>query len=326
MTIVIWPHPKEWGTDIFLPSMPPEWLGLMRGIASGAEIITPETDAEALAAAPKAEAWIGRLTPAMFSVAKKLRWVQSPTIGVETLLFPELIDSNVTITNMRYLSHDHVANHVLALFLALCRELPRLWRRQLQHEWGLPNQRLRDPAGMTVLIMGLGAIGIELIRRFAAMSTTIIGVDPKVLLPPFGVKEVANPERLPELLPQVDTVAICAPATPQTVGLFDEAMFKKMRPDAFFINVGRGEIVKLSALERALREGWIAGAGLDVFETEPLPKDSALWEMENVIITSHTGGTGPHGEERRVLVVNENLRRFVTDEPLLTVVDKKQWY
>ena len=123
-----------------------------------------------------------------------------------------------------------------------------------------------------------------------------------------------------------DAVIICAPQTPETTGLFDEAMFRRMKPSAYFINIGRGKIVRLAALERAVGEGWIAGAGVDVFETEPLPTESPLWGMENVVITPHSAGHGPHLEERRLRVVLENVRRFVAGEPLENVADKALWY
>ena len=142
--------------------------------------------------------------------------------------------------------------------------------------------------------MGLGGIGAEVARRLAPFGPTILGVDPKVTTAPPGVAELHRPDRLTDLLPRADAVIICAPQTPETTGLFDEAMFRRMKPSAYFINIGRGKIVRLAALERALAEGWIAGAGVDVFETEPLPAESPLWGMENVIITPHSAGHGPH--------------------------------
>jgi phosphoglycerate dehydrogenase-like enzyme len=192
--------------------------------------------------------------------------------------------------------------------------------------WATEEVRVLDPAAMTVLVMGLGGIGSEVTRRLAVFGPRIIGVDPKVEQPPAGVAELARPDRLADLLPRADAVIICAPQTPETTGLFDEALFRRMQPTAIFINIGRGKIVRLDALERALTEGWIAGAGLDVFETEPLPGSSRLWEMENVIITPHTAGFGPHTEERRLGVIVDNVRRFVTGEPLANVTDKERWY
>ena len=183
-----------------------------------------------------------------------------------------------------------------------------------------------DPGEMTILVMGLGGIGSEVTRRLAPFGPTIIGVDPKVTTAPPDVAELHGPDQLTTLLPNADAVIICAPQTPETTGLFDEAMFRLMKPTAYFINIGRGKIVQLAALERALSEGWIGGAGLDVFETEPLPTTSPLWAMENVTITPHSAGYGPHIEERRLRVVLENVRRFVAGQPLVNVADKSLWY
>ena len=315
MTLVIWPQQSA------------AWVGAIREAAGAMPVVAPASEAEALSAAREAEGWIGRLTPELLAAAPRLRWLQAPSISLESVVFPELVDSDVTLTNMRHIYDDHIANHVLALLLALCRDLPRLMRRQIAGEWAPGAEvRVRDPARMTLLILGLGGIGAEVARRAAVFGPTIVGVDPQVAAPPPGVGELVRPDRLTELLPRADAAIICAPQTPETTGLFDEALFRRMKPGALFINIGRGKIVRLAALERALAEGWIAGAGLDVFETEPLPADSPLWRMENVIITPHCAGHGPGTEERRLGVVLDNVRRFVAGQPLATVTDKARWY
>lgn len=313
MSLVIWPPQRA------------EWVTAIRAVAGGTPVLTPADEAAALAAAPTAEGWVGQLTPALLERAPRLRWLQALSISLEHTVFPDLIAADVTLTNMRHIYDDHIANHVLALFLALCRDLPRLARRQIVREWAPRTVEVRDPAAMTVLVLGLGGIGAEVVRRLSVLGPTLIGVDPKVTGLPELV-ELARPAALPDLLPRADAVIICAPHTPETEGLFDEAMFQRMQPTALFINIGRGKIVRLAALERALAEGWIAGAGLDVFETEPLPTDSPLWAMENVIITPHTAGFGPAVETRRLAVVLENVRRFVAGQPLTNVTDKARWY
>ncbi len=315
MSLVIW------------PSQPDEWAAAIREAASGMLVVAPDGEAEAARAAPEAEGWIGQLTPELLAAAPRLRWLQSPSISLERIVFPELVDSPVTLTNMRHIYDDHIATHVLALLLAHCRDLPKLIRAQLAREW-LPQAELRvlDPADLTVLILGLGGIGAEVARRAAVFGPTILGVDPLVEATPPGVAELHRPDRLADLLPRADAVIICAPQTPETTGLFDEALFRRMRPTAYFINIGRGKIVRLAALERALAEGWIVGAGLDVFEEEPLSADSPLWTMEQVVITPHVAGVGPRTEERRLGVVLENVRRFVAGEPLANVADKARWY
>jgi phosphoglycerate dehydrogenase-like enzyme len=315
MRVVIWPEQSA------------AWVEAIRDAAGDAEVVTPASEAEAMAAARTADGWIGKVTPALLESAPHLRWLQAPSISLESVVFPDLIASDVTLTNMRNIYNDHIANHVLALFLALCRDLPRLMRRQARGIW-TPHDaiRVRDPAEMTVLVIGVGGIGSEVVRRLAVFGPSIIGVDPKVEAAPPGVAVLARPAQLPDLLPDAHAVIICAPQTPETTGLFDEKMFRRLRRDAFFINIGRGKIVRLAALETALGEGWIAGAALDVFETEPLPGDSPLWQMENVIVTPHCADSGPHTDERRLVVVLENLRRFVAGEPLATVTDKARWY
>ena len=314
MSLVIWPPQSA------------EWVEAIRQAAGDTPVVTPVNEADALAAAPEAEGWIGRLTPDLLAAAPRLRWLQAGSISLESVVFPELIASDVMLTNMRDIYNDHIANHVLALFLALCRDLPRLMRRQAAREWAPETVAVRDPARMTALVMGLGGIGREVARRLAVLGPAIVGVDPKLAEPPPGVVELARPERLADLLPRADAVIICAPLTPETMGLFDEALFRRMRSSALFINIGRGKIVSLAALERALVDGWIAGAGLDVFEMEPLPSSSPLWAMENVIITPHTAGFGPETDERRLRVVLENTRRFVAGEALLNVADKARWH
>ena len=315
MSLVIWPPQSA------------AWVAAIREAAGATPVVAPGDEAAALAAAPEAEGWIGRLTPELFARAPRLRWNQSPSISLESVIFPALAASDVVLTKMRDIQNDHISTHVLALFLAYCRDLPRLIRRQIAHEWaGEDRVRVIDPAALTVLVMGLGGIGAEVTRRLAPFGPTILGVDPKVKTAPPDVAELFTPDRLPELLPRADVTIVCAPQTPETTGLFDEALFRRMRGSAFFVNIGRGKIVQLVALERALTEGWIAGAGIDVFETEPLPASSPLWDLEQVIITPHSAGYGPYLDERRLRVVIENVRRFVAGQELVNVADKARWY
>jgi phosphoglycerate dehydrogenase-like enzyme len=315
VTLVIWPE------------MPQDEVAAIREAAGTMEVVAPTSEAAAREAAPQAEGWIGKLTPELLEYAPQLRWNQSPSISLESVVFPDLAASDVILTKMRDIQNDHISTHVLALLLGYCRDLPRLIRRQVAREWvEWDAVKVLDPGEMTILVMGLGGIGAEVTRRLAPFGPTIIGVDPKVTTAPPDVAELHGPDQLTTLLPNADAVIICAPQTPETTGLFDEAMFRLMKPTAYFINIGRGKIVQLAALERALSEGWIGGAGLDVFETEPLPTESPLWAMENVTITPHSAGYGPHIEERRLRVVLENVRRFVAGQPLVNVADKSLWY
>jgi phosphoglycerate dehydrogenase-like enzyme len=327
MTIVVWPLA---GDESQLPMLriPHEWVGPITEAAGGAPV-TPAGDHDAaLAAAPSATGWIGALTPELLAAAPNLRWLQAPTISLEALAFPALDASTVQVTNMRNIYDDHIATHVMAVFLAHCRQLPRFWRQQQRNEWisGYVDNRALDPADLTVVIQGLGGIGAEIARRLVPFGPHVIGVDPQRAAPPEGVHRLARPDELDALLPQADAVIVAAPQTPETLGSWDETRFRAMKRSAYFVNIGRGPIVRTDALERALREGWITAAAIDVADPEPIPADSPLWELDNLLITPHSAGAGPHVAERRLGVVTENVRRFVADEPLLHVVDLARGY
>ncbi|HLH73813.1 MAG TPA: D-2-hydroxyacid dehydrogenase, partial [Chloroflexota bacterium] len=206
------------------------------------------------------------------------------------------------------------------------RGLPRLLRFQLQHEWHPQDYQVMHLPDCTIGIVGLGGIGSAVAKRAAAFEMRVIAVDARRTDRPNEVSELWPASRLHDLLGQSDFVVICAPETPETRGMFGSAAFKAMRSSAYLINIGRGKIVQLDALVEALRAGELAGAGLDVFEIEPLPADHPLWGMENVVITPHVAGVGPYTVERRHQVLLENVRRFVAGEPLINVVDKVQWF
>jgi phosphoglycerate dehydrogenase-like enzyme len=327
MTIVVWPLA---GDESQLPMLriPREWIGPIAEAAVGAPVVAAPNSETALAAAPAATGWIGALTPELFAAAPDLRWLQAPTISLEALEFPALNASAVQVTNMRNIYDDHIATHVVAVFLAHCRQLPRFWRQQQRHEWisGYVDNRALDPADLTVVIQGLGGIGAEIARRLVPFGPNVIGVDPQREVAPEGVHRLARPDELDALLPHADAVIVAAPQTPDTLGAWGEIRFRAMKPSAYFVNIGRGPIVRTDALERALREGWIAAAAIDVADPEPIPADSPLWDLDNLLITPHSAGAGPHVAERRLAVVTGNVARFVAGEPLLHVVDLARGY
>ena len=178
----------------------------------------------------------------------------------------------------------------------------------------------------TLGVVGLGQIGSEIARRGLAFGMRVLAVDPMQTAAPPGVAALWRPDRLPDLLGASDFVVIAAPHTPGTVKLFRRPQFQQMRPSAYLINIGRGAIVDLQDLVAALRAGEIGGAGLDVFETEPLPPAHSLWAMPNVILTPHVAGASPRIAERHLAVLLENVGRFARGEPLTTVVDKPRWH
>ena len=181
-------------------------------------------------------------------------------------------------------------------------------------------------ADATLGVVGLGQIGSEVARRGLAFGMRVLAVDPVQTAAPAGVAALWRMDRLPDLLGESDFVVIAAPHTPETVKLFRRAQFRQMKPSAYLINIGRGAIVDLTDLVAALRAAEIGGAGLDVYETEPLPPEHPLWAMSNVILTPHVAGSSPRIAERHLAVLLDNVARFARGEPLATVVDKRRWF
>jgi phosphoglycerate dehydrogenase-like enzyme len=291
-----------------------------------------------------ADAFFGKITPALLEQARRLAWVQSPTASLEHYVFEALIEHPCALSNMRGLFSDVIADHVLGFVICFARNFHVYLRRQLQHHWeGVGGEAGRADfitgpgvassidrahlhlADCTLGIVGAGAIGREVCRLACAHKMLVLAVDPQVKSVP-GVCDVWPSERLPELLAASDFVVIAAPHTPQTHKLFRRREFTQMKRTAYLINVGRGAIVDLADLTQALTEGLIAGAGLDVFEIEPLPADHALWLMPNVMITPHVAGASPRIAERHTEVLLENIRRFVSGSAPATLVDKRRWY
>jgi phosphoglycerate dehydrogenase-like enzyme len=299
----------------------------------------------ALEAMPAADAFFGKLTPELLAAAGKLRWVQSPTASLEHYLFAELVEHPCVLTNMRGLYSDVIAEHVLGMMLCFTRHLHTYVRNQVAHRWspvggeesrptfvtgpGMLTEmdRLhRNLGDLSLGLVGLGHIGSEIARRCASFGMRVTAVDPVQSELTEGVAALWPIERLDELLGENDFVVVAAPHTPQTERLFGRRQFQLMKRDAVLINIGRGAIVVLDDLVAALRAGEIGGAGLDVFETEPLPEDHPLWAFENVILTPHVAGQSPRIAERHLGVLLENIGRFVRGEPLVNVADKRRWF
>ncbi|MBL9083379.1 MAG: D-2-hydroxyacid dehydrogenase [Planctomycetales bacterium] len=314
--------------------------------AGRATVVQAASLEAAQAAVVDADGFFGKLTPAILSAAKNLRWVQSPTASLEHYLFPALVEHPCTLTNMRGIFSDVIADHVMSYVLCFARNLhiylrqqeARLWR-PVGDEPGAGQNFVTGPglatprdlahlhlADCTMGVVGFGAIGRETARRAAGFGMRVLAVDPVVADRPEFVDSLGDMGRLGELLAVADFVVVCAPHTPETEGMFDRRLFQAMRNSAFFINIGRGAIVRLDDLAAALEAGELAGAALDVFETEPLPESHPLWQMPNVLITPHVAACSPRIAERHLEVLLDNVRRFAADEPLRNVVDKRKWF
>jgi phosphoglycerate dehydrogenase-like enzyme len=276
-----------------------------------------------------AEAAFGAIPPEVLERAERLRWLQAPAIAPPAgFYYPELVQHPVVVTNQREIFNDHIAAHIMAFLLAFARGLHYYIPRQLRREWSpepLDTGVVHLPE-TTALILGVGGIGAETARLCAAFGIRVIGVDARREQAPEGVAELHRPDALDRLLPLADWVIMTIPHTPQTEGLMNADRFRRMKRSAFLINIGRGMTVKLHDLDRALRDGRIAGAALDVFEVEPLPEDHPIWTAPNVLLTPHTAGYGPYLDDRRLEILLDNARRFAAGQPLRNVVDKANWF
>ena len=294
-----------------------------------AHVVVAESEAEAATVIGTAEAAYGVMPPQLLERAAKLRWLQAPQAAPPAgYYYPGLVGHPVTVTNMRDIYNDHIGAHILAFVLAFARDFQTYLPQQQRRVWRPKplDTGIVDLTAATALIVGLGGIGAETARLLAAFGTRVIATDARRTAPTDGVAELHPPEALDTLLGHADFVILTVPHTPATEGFMHQARFRQMRPGAFFINIGRGMTTRLDDLVQALEAGEIAGAGLDVFETEPLPSDHKLWTLPNVLITPHTAGYGPHLDERRYAILRDNCRAFADGTTLRNVVDKANWF
>jgi phosphoglycerate dehydrogenase-like enzyme len=325
------------------PPISAERRSRIQAVASNVRVVESQTEADAVREIADTDALFGYLTPAMLASARQLRWAQAPTASMEKYLYPELVASPVVVTNMRGIFSDVIADHVFGFILCFAKNFHHYIRQQMHGVWHMRGRETNelpgyggpgevhpsDRATMTLAdctlgIIGLGGIGSETARRGLAFGMRVLGVDPAAETAPEGVT-LWRPDRLDELLAASDFVVIAAPHTPETNKLLNRARLRKMKRSAYLINVGRGVIVDLADLTAALQAGELAGAGLDVFEIEPLPPDHPLWKLDNAIITPHAAAASPRVAERHLETLLDNLRRFIDGRPLRNVVDKKRW-
>ena len=317
----------------------------IRQAAGAMVVVNCTSQQQALEEIADADGFFGKITVDLLSAARQLQWVQSPTASLEHYLFPELIDHPCTLTNMRGLFYDVIADHVFGYILMFSRRLHIYLRQQIKATWqpvggegarqgfsqGPGQVSAMDEAHIHVAdsvigIIGLGSIGSEIARRARSFGIRVLAVDPDSRETTDAVDELRGVDQLPWLLAESDFVVIAAPHTPDTEGLFRAEQFKQMKSSAYLINIGRGVIVSLDDLTVALDAADIAGAALDVFETEPLPSDHPLWQMENVILTPHVAACSVKVPERHLETLLDNVRRFSDHQPLQNIANKHLWY
>ena len=305
-----------------------EEVQVLQQIASehgGHEVCQTTDEAEAVKLASEAEVLLGLFRPAVCAAAPKLRWIQSNSAGMDNFLFPEIIERDVIVTNMAGLYASQGAEHAWALLLSLSRGVPHVIGSEGLRSWQI---RPTELTGSTLGIIGLGGFGTEMAKRARGYDMTILALDPVREDKPDDINELKTPtrENLHSLLRRSDAVMLACPKTMETESLIGRDELASMKKTAYLVNVTRGGIVDEAALIEALKSGEIAGAGLDATEVEPPPPDSPHWDAPNLVITAHRAGVSQHRDRKMFEFFCENLRRYLTGEPLANVVDKKRGF
>jgi phosphoglycerate dehydrogenase-like enzyme len=311
---------------VTLTSIPEAYQEKIRAFSPAIKLKLCKSRDEFAREIPEAHVLFGGFTRGDLARAKRLKWIQWRAAGVEGILWPEFVASPVVLTNMQRRFAPPISETVFALLLALTRGIDRYTIQTREHQWK-PVDGLVEISGKTIGVVGLGGNGTDTAyRAYYGFDMKVLAVDPKPLPKPHFVAELHSLEWFPKMVPQVDVLVSAAPLTALSMNMFNEAVFRAMKPSAYFINIARGKEVDTPALVRALKERWIAGAGLDVAYKEPLPPDDPLWSAGNVIVTCHSSGHSPQTEGRCLDLFAENIRRYINGLPLLNVVDKRRGY
>jgi D-2-hydroxyacid dehydrogenase (NADP+) len=316
---------------------PPVWtipLHEVRRIADAApgdDVVDARSPEERARAFAEADVLVAtRISDAEAAGAGNVRWIHSTAVGVGTLMRPAIVAGEVVVTNSRGVHSEAVAEHAIALLLAVRRRLHVAAAGQAARQWvqdTLAAARTPVLSASRVLVIGLGSIGARIAAMAAGLGMQVTGMRRQPELPaPAGVTAVVGPGQLAEVLPEADAVVLALPRTEVTRALFGEQEFRLMKPSAVLVNIARGRLIDDQALIQALERGQIAGAGLDAFQQEPLPSDSPLWGLPNVIITPHSAAFAGDYWRPAVDLFLDNLTRFKRGEPLLNVVDKDRGY
>jgi phosphoglycerate dehydrogenase-like enzyme len=308
-------------------SFDPAEVQQMQSQGKNIEMTVTKSSEELNRLLPEVDVVFGAVTPEMLAKAKNLRWMQHTEAGMDTVLFPELVKSPVVVTNMARMFAPAISETAIGMLLALTRGISKYYVPQFAQKQYHSERNLVEVDGMTMGLVGLGGLGSATAQRaHYGFNMRILAVDAKPMVKPIFVDTLREPGWLAEMVPQVDVLVNSTPLTKETAGLFNEKVFRSMKKTAYFLSISRGGVVDQPALVRALREGWIAGAGLDVTVPEPLLPDSPLWDCPNTVITCHSAGFSPQRRIRQMSLIAENVRRYANGLPLLNVVDKVRGY
>ncbi len=330
-----WQRPEK--IVVMIPAsradMREELLKSLEKVSDGIEIVTVSgrgSDAEEVTILEEAQVILGRCSPQLIRTAKKLHWLQHFGSGVDRcLLSPAAQEADFILTNAQHTAGPPIAEHVIAMLMMLTRNLHYFHHMQQQQTWQRPPDTpapMIEIGGKTMLVVGLGGIGAEVARRAAALDMKVIATRRSSREGPDFVDYVGLSDELPALAAQADVIVNALPLTRETTGIFGEEFFATIKPGAYFISIGRGKSTDTAELIAALKDGRLAGAGLDVTDPEPLTGGHELWTLPNVIITPHIAYMTDRGFERNRLVITENLRRYINGERMLNVVDIQRGY
>jgi len=309
----------------------PDRLAGFQAVAPGIDIVAVETLDQAVAEAVNAQVVIGFCEEELLSAATSLHWLQVYSAGVDRCIaYPSFDKDNVLLSNAQRIASPALAEHAIALMMALVRGLDLYHSNQLQGSWqrdvGMKRAQFMELEGRTVLVVGLGGIGTQVAKRAHGLGMRVIATRGSRREGPEYVEYVGLADEVNGLAAQADVVINTTPLTNRTRGMFNAAFFDAMKPTAYFISVGRGASTVTNDLVAALESGSIAGAGLDVTDPEPLPEGHPLWSSPRVIISPHVGGQSDRARDRLFLLARENLRRYVAGEAMLSVVDVERGY
>lgn len=305
-----------------------EQVAEIRRLASDYRVVQTRERDEVIELLPDIEIVAGDFPRDLVADAPNLRWWQQWHAGADWLMdYPEAVHMDFTLTNVSGLHAIPITEHIFAMLLGFARDLPNVIRAQQRKKWiGHDRDDVFELADKTMVLIGVGGIGSYTAQVAVALGMRVIAVRRRAQQETPGIERTVGMDQLLDVLPDADFVVNTLPLTSETQGLIGEAELRAMKPTAYIVNIGRGGTMDEDALVRALQEGWIAGAGLDVFATEPLPQDSPLWEMENVIVSPHYAGQTNRYDERAIAIFLDNLRRYLRGESLVNVVDKRLGY
>ncbi len=307
----------------------PAELARFQAAVPGVAVVAAGEGAALAKQLAEADAYVGPCSQSTLDAAPNLRWLQHVWVGVEGCVgLTGFTERSIVLTNMQRTSAIPIAEHAIALALSLTRGLPQAIRNQQTGAWeprGVASG-MREVHGRTMLVVGLGGIGTEVARRAHGLGMRVLATRNSSRDGPDFVERVGLSDELLALAAEADVVVNATPLTPETTGIFDRAFFNAMKPGGYFVSIGRGASAVTADLMAALESGQLAGAGLDVTDPEPLPADHPLWRMPNVVITPHVASGSDVQDERTLILISENLRRYAAGEPLLNVVDVERGY